>query len=336
MELKVEKSNFKMQSSKLIFFVFGLVIGWGLLSLPFFVQKQVYGSGTDTPVFGYKIINIFPHDPEAFTQGLVFHRGALYEGTGLLGKSTLRKVDPATGRILKMVPLPDHYFGEGITLWEDKIIQLTWRSGIGLVYDRETFRLLKRFNFFTEGWGITQDGKQLIMSDGTSFLYFWDTHGYKEIKRIQVHDRGIPVTGLNELEYIKPSCPIRDVTPPAGRAVRLCRTMKRHPSDAVCRPKKEAWEYKPDMKIGSLSDRRYFQTEGEVFANVYPTDRIVRISPQTGQVTGWIDLRGLLPAKDQARPVDALNGIAYDARKDRILVTGKYWPNLFEIRLIPR
>ena len=246
--------------------------------LPFSAQKQANGSRTATPVFGYKIINIFPHDPEAFTQGLVFHQGALYEGTGLSGKSTLRKVDPETGRPLQMVQLPDQYFGEGITLWENKIIQLTWKSGIGLVYDRKTFRLLKRFNFFTEGWGITQDGKQLIMSDGTSFLYFWDPHSFKEMKRIQVHDRGIPIARLNELEYIK----------------------------------------------------------GEVFANVYPTDRIVRISPQTGQVTGWIDLQGLLSAKDRARPVDVLNGIAYDARKDRILVTGKYWPKLFEIRLVPR
>jgi glutamine cyclotransferase len=278
MELKVEISEFKKQNSILKLLVFGLVLFGSLLLLPFSIQKRADGSGTATPVYDYKIVKVFPHDPEAFTQGLVFHQGALYEGTGLSGKSTLRKVDPKTGRILKMVQLPDQYFGEGITLWEDKIIQLTWRSGVGLVYDRETFRLLKRFNFFTEGWGITHDGKQLIMSDGTSFLYFWDPDSFKEIKRIQVQDRGIPITRLNELEYIK----------------------------------------------------------GEIFANVYLTDRIVRISPQTGRVTGWIDLRGLLSAKDQTRPVDVLNGIAYDARKDRILVTGKYWPNLFEIRLVPR
>jgi glutamine cyclotransferase len=276
MELKAGISNFNKHGSKFKLLIFGFVLCLSLLISPFSIQKQADGSGTATPVFGYKIIKVFPHDPEAFTQGLVFHQRALYEGTGLPGKSTLRKVNPETGRVLKMVQLPDPYFGEGITLWEDKIIQLTWRSGVGLVYDRETFRLLKRFNFFTEGWGITQDGKQLIMSDGTSFLYFWDPDSFKEIKRIQVHDRGIPITGLNELEYIK----------------------------------------------------------GEVFANVYPTDRIVRISPQTGQVTGWIDLRGLLSAKDQTRPVDVLNGIAYDERRDRILVTGKYWPNLFEIRLI--
>jgi glutamine cyclotransferase len=278
MGLKAEISKLKKKSSKPKLFAIGLVLGGSLLLSPFFFQKQVDGSGTTSPVFGYKIIKVFPHDPEAFTQGLVFHRGALYEGTGLLGKSTLRKVDPKTGRMLKMVQLPDQYFGEGITLWGEKIIQLTWKSGIGLVYDRETFRLLKRFDYFTEGWGITHDGKQLIMSDGTSFLHFWDPRRFKEIKRIQVQDRGIPITGLNELEYIK----------------------------------------------------------GEVFANVYPSDRIVRISPQTGRVTGWIDLQGLLSVKDQSRPVDVLNGIAYDAREDRILVTGKYWPHLYEIRLIPR
>jgi glutaminyl-peptide cyclotransferase len=276
MKLKTEISKFKSQDSKLKSFIFGWVLFWILLSPPFPFQQPAECSGAATPVFGYKIINVFPHDPEAFTQGLVFHQGALYEGTGLLGKSSLRKVDLETGRTLKMIQLPDQYFGEGITIWQDEIIQLTWRSEIGWVYDRKTFRLLRQFNFYSEGWGITQDGKHLIMSDGTSFLYFWDPHSFKEVKRIQVHDHGIPITRLNELEYIK----------------------------------------------------------GEVFANVFLTDRIVKISPETGQVTGWIDLRGLLPAKDRLQKVDVLNGIAYDARKDRILVTGKYWPNLFEIRLV--
>lgn len=258
--------------------VSGLVLCWSLLISPFVLAKQTDSLRTTVPVFGYKVIKVFPHDPEAFTQGLVFHQGVLYEGTGLPGKSSLRKVDPETGRILKLAQLPDQLFGEGITLWEDQIIQLTWRSGIGLVYDRETFRSLIKFRYFSEGWGITQDGKQLIMSNGTSFLYFWDPHSFKEVKRIQVRDRGIPIAMLNELEYIK----------------------------------------------------------GEIFANVYLTDKIVRISPETGRVTGWIDLQGLLSAKDRTGNEDVLNGIAYDARKDRILVTGKYWPKLFEIRLVPR
>ena len=268
-ELKIE-----IRGLRLTTFFWGL--GWSLLVFIISFSLKAEGSETSVPVYGYKVVKVFPHDPEAFTQGLVFHRGALYEGTGLPGKSSLRKVDLATGRILRKVQLPDHYFGEGITLWEDKIIQLTWRSRIGLVYKRETFQLLREFNFFSEGWGITQDGKNLIMSDGTSFLYFWDPHSFKEVRRIQVHDHGMPITRLNELEYIK----------------------------------------------------------GEVFANVYLTDRIVRISPETGQVTGWIDLRGLLSASNPFQKADVLNGIAYDARKDRILVTGKYWPKLFEIRLV--
>jgi glutaminyl-peptide cyclotransferase len=266
-----------MQNAKIKSLVFGLTFCWSLTISPFVFAQQAVSSRTTVPVFGYQIIKVFPHDSEAYTQGLVFHQGVLYEGTGLLGKSSLRKVDPETGHILKQVRLPDQLFGEGITLWEDKIIQLTWKSGIGLIYDQGTFQLLKKFSYFSEGWGITQDGKQLIMSDGTSFLYFWNPHSFKEVKRVQVLDRGVPITMLNELEYIK----------------------------------------------------------GKIFANVYLTDKIVIISPETGRVTGWINLQGLLSAKDRTGKEDVLNGIAYDARKDRILVTGKYWPKLFEIRLIP-
>ncbi len=277
-KLNAEISKFKMKSLKFKIIGFGLVLCWSLLVSRFVLDQKAEGSEAVVPVYGYKIIRVFPHDPEAFTQGLVFHRGALYEGTGLWGKSTLRKVDPETGRIIKLVRLPDQIFGEGITLWEDEIIQLTWKSGIGLVYDRKTFGLLKKFNYFSEGWGLTQDGKQLIISDGTSFLYFWDPHSFKEVKRIQVRDHGVPVNRLNELEYIK----------------------------------------------------------GEIFANVYTTDRIARVSPETGQVTGWIDLQGLLSPKDRTGKEDVLNGIAYDARRDRILITGKNWPKLFEIQLVPR
>ena len=267
-----------MKNSRIKAFVLGLVFCWGLPVSPLVLAQRGDSSIPTVPVYGYKIIKAFPHDPEAFTQGLVFHQGVLYEGTGLLGKSSLRKVDPETGHILKQVRLPAPLFGEGITLWGDKVIQLTWKSGIGLVYDRETFRLLKKFNYFSEGWGITQNGKQLIMSNGTSFLYFWDPLRLKEVKRIQVRDRGAPVTMLNELEYIK----------------------------------------------------------GEIFANVYLTDRIVRISPETGRVTGWIDLKGLLSSDNRTGKEDVLNGIAYDARKDRIFVTGKFWPKLYAIRLVPR
>jgi glutaminyl-peptide cyclotransferase len=278
MKFNVLGSKPKAPSPKLEVFFGGGALCWSLLLLTAALSLKAEGSKAPVPVYGYQVVNVFPHDPEAFTQGLVFHQGVLYEGTGLSGRSSLRKVDLETGRILKQIQLPDQYFGEGITSWEDKIIQLTWRSGIGLVYDRKTFRLLKKFNFFSEGWGITQDTRHLIMSDGTSFLYFWDPGNFQEVKRIQVLDHGVPIARLNELEYIK----------------------------------------------------------GEIFANVFLSDRIVRISPETGQVTGWIDLRGLSSTKDPWPKKDVLNGIAYDARKDRILVTGKFWPKLFEIRLIPQ
>ena len=227
-------------------------------------------------VYGYKIVRVFPHDPKAYTQGLFFHKGFLYEGTGLEGKSSLRKIDLKTGKIIKLHRLPNSWFGEGITLWDDQLFQLTWKNRTGLVYDAHSFRLLKTFPYPTEGWGLTQDGRQLIMSDGTERLYFLDPRTLKEIKRIRVLDRGFPITLLNELEYIR----------------------------------------------------------GEIWANVYQTDWIVRISPDTGQVTGWIDLRGLLPEADRKKGAEVLNGIAYDAKKDRLFVTGKFWPKLFEIKLV--
>lgn len=228
-----------------------------------------------TPVYGYEVINTYPHDRTAFTEGLVFDDGVLYEGTGLYGESTLRKVKLETGEVLKEYHLSDQFFGEGVTLWDDTLIQLTWRSGAGFVYDKTSFLLLEEFTYPTEGWGITHDGKRLIMSDGTATLHFWDTDTFEEIERIEVHDNGVPVTSLNELEYVN----------------------------------------------------------GEVYANVWQTNRIARVSPETGQVVGWIDLEGLLSEEDFVHPVDVLNGIAYDAEHDRLFVTGKYWPKLFEIKL---
>ena len=230
-----------------------------------------------TPVYGYKIVNTYPHDRNAFTQGLVFDDGFLYEGTGICGESTLRKVELETGKVLKLYHLPAKFFGEGVTLWEDKLIQLTWQSRLGFVYDKESFVLLREFIYPTEGWGITRDGKRLIMSDGTATLYFLNPDTFEEIGQIEVRDKGVPVTNLNELEYIK----------------------------------------------------------GEIYANVWLTNRIARISPETGQVVGWIYLEGLLSEEDRLQPVDVLNGIAYDAKHDRLFITGKYWPKLFEIELSP-
>jgi len=229
----------------------------------------------EIPTYGYKIVNLYPHDPNGFTQGLVFVDGFLFEGTGLRGRSSLRKVDLATGTILQYRNLPAHFFGEGVTVYHNKVIQLTWRANLGFVYDKDTFQLIETFHYPTEGWGITHDGEHLIMSDGTSTLYLLHPKTYKEIGLIKVHDRKGPVSNLNELEYV----------------------------------------------------------QGLIFANVWQTEKIAQISPETGEVVGWIDLRGLLRPEDRVHRVDVLNGIAYDQRNARLFVTGKLWPRLFEIEL---
>ncbi|MBI3951863.1 MAG: glutaminyl-peptide cyclotransferase [Acidobacteria bacterium] len=239
------------------------------------------GVDPDTPVYGYKIVNTYPHDRNAFTQGLIFDNKFLYESTGLNERSSLRKVELETGKVLQMYSLPDEYFGEGLALWQDKLIQLTWLSFKGFVYDKESFRQLREFLYpaeINEGWGITHDDTRLIMSDGTSKIYFLNPETFERIGRIEVHDNGVPVDRLNELEYIK----------------------------------------------------------GEIYANRWLTNQIYRISPQTGQVLGRIDLTGLLSEEDRAQGVDVLNGIAYDAGHDRLFVTGKLWPRLFEIELVPK
>ena len=232
----------------------------------------------DSEVWTYKIVKTYHHDHEAFTQGLVFENGFLYEGTGIPGHSELRKVELQTGAVLQKYKLPDQYFGEGITIYKDRIIQLTYRSNVGFVYDKKSFELLREFSYPTEGWGITHNDTHLIMSDGTPMLYFLDPETLTQINRKMVFDQDKPVWGLNELEYVN----------------------------------------------------------GEIYANVWPTDRIVRIVPETGKVVGWIDMKGLLTPEDQGEEVDVLNGIAYDPDKKRLFVTGKCWPKLFEIKLIPK
>jgi len=229
------------------------------------------------PAYTYKIVNTYVHDHRGFTQGLVFEGGFLYEGTGLRAQSSLRRVALETGAILQLHRLPDHFFGEGITVYQDKIIQLTWKSNVGFVYRKDNFEMLREFNYSTEGWGITHDGKQLIMSDGTSTLYFLNPETFEIVRQVKIYDNHGPVKYLNELEYV----------------------------------------------------------EGQIYANVWQSNRIAKIDPQTGQVVGWIDLTGLLRLKDYHLPVDVLNGIAYDKTKKRLFVTGKLWPKLFEIQLIP-
>lgn len=230
------------------------------------------------PVYGYQVVHSYPHDPEAFTQGLVYKNGFLYESTGLQGQSTVRKVELKTGRVLQQAGLPDALFGEGITIWEERLIGITWQSQFGYVLDVQTFKPQARFSYPGEGWGLTNNSTEVIMSDGSEELRFLDPKTLRELRRLAVSAAGKPVTQLNELEWV----------------------------------------------------------EGEVWANIWQTDRIARIDPKSGQVTGWIDLTGLLSAAERRQSqADVLNGIAYDPQTKRIFVTGKLWPKLFEIKLLP-
>lgn len=229
------------------------------------------------PQMTYQVVNAFPHDPDSFTQGLIFLDGVLYESSGLYGESSLRMVTLETGEVQRQTLLPDEVFGEGLTDWDQTLVQLTWREGIGYVYNREDFSPLTQFNYETEGWGLTQDGENLIMSDGSATLFFLDPETYAILSTVEVLDEDAPVTMLNELEYIR----------------------------------------------------------GEIFANIWQTDSIIRIDPATGEVKGWIDLSGLLPEEERTPATNVLNGIAYDPETDRLFVTGKLWPKLYEIRLVP-
>ena len=231
--------------------------------------------GSKTPVSGYTVVRTYPHDPKAFTQGLEYHDGFLYEGTGLKGQSAIRKVELETGRVVQEEKINPAYFGEGITLTAGKLFELTWQTRTGFVYDAKTFKLIRNFGYFGEGWGLTHDDTGLVMSDGTSTLRFLELTRFTERRRLKVIDAGVPVPNLNELEMVK----------------------------------------------------------GEIWANVWQTDYIARISPRDGRVLGWINLKGLLSPAVATTKVDVLNGIAYDQANDRIFVTGKLWPMLFEIKV---
>jgi glutaminyl-peptide cyclotransferase len=241
------------------------------------ISFVLFADGCARAADGYRVIHAYPHDQHAFTQGLVYLDGHLYESTGIRGQSSLREEDLETGRILRMQLVPDRYFAEGLTDWKNTLVQLTWESHIGFVYDRATFRTLRTFHYDGEGWGLTHDTNSLILSDGTATLRFLDPDTCKEVRRITVKDRGKRVAQLNELEYI----------------------------------------------------------HGEIYANVWHADRIARISPTSGRVLGWIDLKGLMPDNQLSSKEAVLNGIAYDAARDRLLVTGKLWPKIFEIAIVP-
>jgi glutaminyl-peptide cyclotransferase len=229
-----------------------------------------------TPVYGYRVVHVYPHDRRAFTQGLEYRGGFLYEGTGLTGRSSVRKVELESGNVLQETRVDAKYFGEGITLLDRRIIELTWQSHQGFVYDRNTFQPIRNFDYPGEGWGLTNDGRQIYMSDGTAQIRCWNPLTLQEIRRINVHDGRFPIESLNELEYV----------------------------------------------------------HGEIYANVWQTDRIARIAAADGRVSGWIDLSGLLSVAEKSEGADVLNGIAYDSLGDRLFVTGKLWPKLFEIQLV--
>ena len=229
----------------------------------------------NVPKYGYEIVNTWPHDNEAYTQGLVFHEGKLLESTGQEGRSSLRRVELETGKVLKKIEVPKPYFAEGITLFKGKIYQLTWQHQLGFIYDAESFEKLGEFSYRGEGWGLANDGSSLIMSDGTNRIRFLNPDNFQVNRTISVLDGGTPIASINELEYV----------------------------------------------------------HGEIYANIWHKERLARIEPQTGRIVGWIDLSGLRAQSGANENEAVLNGIAYDEHDDRLFVTGKLWPKLFEIRI---
>jgi glutaminyl-peptide cyclotransferase len=228
------------------------------------------------PTWRHEVVRSFPHDSDAFTQGLLFRDGFLYESTGRKGRSSLRKVELETGKVVQRLGIGSQYFAEGLAAWGSQLIQLTWETNIGFVYDRATFKQLRTFTYKGEGWGLADDGSRLVMSDGTPELRFLNPQTLAETGRVRVLDGGNAVDDLNELEVVN----------------------------------------------------------GQIFANVWLTDRIAVIAPATGRVVAWLDLKGLMPAQADSDAV--LNGMAYDAARDRLFVTGKLWPRMFEIRVVRR
>lgn len=232
----------------------------------------------EVPRYSFEVVNQYPHDKQAFTQGLLFTNDTIYESTGQYGQSTVRQVDLKTGEVKQSIALASRYFGEGLVNWKDRLINITWRAKTALVFAQDDFKEVGRFSYDGEGWGITQNGQHLIMSDGTADIRFFDPETFTEQRRITVTYKQQPIRNLNELEWIN----------------------------------------------------------GEIYANVWQTDWILRIDPKSGDVVGVIDMTGLLPPGTSVRNADdVLNGIAYDAKHERLFVTGKNWPYLFEIKLVP-
>ncbi|MEK6320416.1 MAG: glutaminyl-peptide cyclotransferase [Acidobacteriota bacterium] len=284
-----EKPSSKRRPSKAVIAVaaLGVAVGAALLiiaSMGSDPKGQTTGAISNPPPpasdgrarqASYEVVNSYPHDPAAFTQGLLWMDGGFYESTGTYGQSRLRRLEFPSGKVLKQISLAPELFGEGLALVDNRLIQLTWKSHRGFAYDVDSFRLLQEFTYDTEGWGLTYDGKHLILSDGSSDLFYLDPQTFKPVRKLPVRMNGQPVPELNELEFI----------------------------------------------------------DGEIWSNVWQTDLILRIDPSTGQVTSFLNLKGLLAPSDRKGSDAVLNGIAYDAEHKRIFVTGKLWPRVFEIKV---
>jgi len=273
----------------------GVAIVGGALALVFFMPSRValtetqdgggatvvlddlatLDSSKAVPTLGYRIQAVHPHDPEAYTQGLLYHDGRLYESTGTFGGSSLREVEIETGKVVRKQPLEEKYFAEGMALWGERLFLLTWRKGVAFVFTRDSFKFVEKFKYSGQGWGLTHDGRRLIMSDGTAVLGLRDPKTFAKVDNLKVRAAGGPVGVLNELEYVR----------------------------------------------------------GYILANVYRSDRIAVIDPESGSVAAWIDLTGLPSREFRWQKVEVLNGIAWDRERDRLFVTGKLWPRLFEIGL---
>jgi glutamine cyclotransferase len=252
-------------------------VAWSAVSKPQTVTLFINLLSDITPVtYRYRVVKAYPHDRRAYTQGLVYDGGFFYEGTGQQGESSLRKVDPETGKVLSQVNLDGSLFGEGVALLGDRIYQLTWTTRVGFVYEKETLRQISRIYYQTQGWGLATAGDSLVMSDGTNVLWYLDSD-FNVLSSVDVWDNKGIVDNLNELEMI----------------------------------------------------------DGELWANIWQTDRIARIDPATGKVLGYVELNNLLPREEREPGTDVLNGIAWDATGRRLFVTGKYWPRLYEITVSP-
>jgi glutamine cyclotransferase len=232
---------------------------------------------SQAPVQSYRVIKVYPHDPNAFTEGLLFLDGKLFESTGLNGRSDIREVSLEDGKVIRSATIDSRYFGEGLVNWGSQLLSLTWQDGLGFRWNRSDFTRVGEFRYTGEGWGLTQNGRDIIMSDGTPVLRFLDPKTMQVRRRVRVRDGGAPVAQLNELEWVK----------------------------------------------------------GEIYANVWMTTLIARIDPQSGRVKGWIDLAGLAAENGHGSSDNVLNGIAFDAARDRLFVTGKNWHRLYEIDLVP-